>query len=65
MMGKKLFELGIALYPNVYNLNDSYGECLFMMEEYENASKVFKKVLELNPDNPNSKRMLEHIKTKG
>ena len=61
---KKIFELGIGLYPNAYNLYDSYGECLFMLKEYENATKAFKKALDLNPDNANSKRMLEQLKTK-
>jgi tetratricopeptide (TPR) repeat protein len=62
---KKIFELGIELYPNDYNLYDSYGECLFMLKEYENSTKAFKKALELNPESVNSKRMLEQLKTKG
>ena len=62
---KKVFELGIELYPNAYNLYDSYGECLFQLKEYENATKAFNRALELNPESVNSKRMLEHLKTKG
>ncbi len=62
---RKIFELGIELYPNDYNLYDSYGECLFKLKDYENATKTFKKALELNPESPNSKRMLEQLKTKG
>ena len=61
---KKIFELGIELYPNSYNIYDSYGECLIKLKEYENASKAFKKALELNPGNFNSKRLLEYLKTK-
>ncbi len=62
---KKVFKIGIELYPNAYNLYDSYGECLFQLKEYENATKAFKRALELNPESVNSKRMLEHLKTKG
>ena len=62
---RKIFELGIELYPNDYNLYDSYGECLFILNEYKNSIKAFKKALELNPESTNSKRMLEQLKTKG
>jgi len=62
---KKIFELGIELYPDSYNIYDSYGECLIKLKEYGNASKAFKKALELNPENFNSKRLLEYLKTKG
>ncbi|PTM08728.1 MAG: hypothetical protein DA407_07335 [Bacteroidetes bacterium] len=62
---KKIFELGIELYPDSYNLYDSYGECLIKLKEYENASKAFKKALELNPESFNSERLLEYLKTKG
>ena len=62
---KKIFELGIELYPNDYNLYDSYGECLFNLKDYKNSTKAFKKALELNPESTNSKRMLEQLKTKG
>ena len=62
---KKIFELGIELYPDSYNIYDSYGECLIKLKEYVNASKAFKKALELNPGNFNSERLLEYLKTKG
>ena len=61
---RKIFELGIELYPDSYNIYDSYGECLIKLKEYENASKAFKKALELNPESFNSKRLLEYLKTK-
>ena len=62
---KKIFELGIELYSDSYNIYDSYGECLIKLKEYENASKAFKKALELNPGNFNSKRLLDYLETKG
>ena len=62
---KKIFELGIELYPDSYNIYDSYGECLIKLKEYENASKAFKKALELNSESFNSERLLEYLKTKG
>jgi len=61
---KKVFELGIELYPDSYNTYDSYGECLIKLKEYENASKAFKKAFELNPESFNSKILLEYLKTK-
>lgn len=62
---KKIFELGIELYPDAYNLYDSYGECLIKLKEYEQATRAFKKALELNPESFNSERLLEYLKTKG
>ena len=38
---KKIFELGIELYPGAYNLYDSYGECLINLTDYQNAVKAF------------------------
>ena len=62
---KKIFELGIELYPDAYNLHDSYGECLIKLMDYENAANAFEKALELNPDSSNSKRLRDFLRTKG
>lgn len=62
---RKIFEVGIELYPHAFNMYDSYGECLFKLKDYENATNAFRKALELNPENGNSKRMLKYLKMKG
>lgn len=61
----KIFELGIELYPDKYNIHDSYGECLYKLQDYKNAIKAYEKALELNPDSESSKKMLKFLKTKG
>jgi tetratricopeptide (TPR) repeat protein len=57
----KLFELNIELYPNEFNVYDSYGECLLKMGDTENGIKAYKKSLELNSDNTNAKIVLSEF----
>ena len=61
---KRIFEIGIELYPDAYNLYDSYGECLIKLKEYESAAEAFNKALELNPESFNSERLLEYLRTR-
>ncbi len=58
----KVFELNIQLYPNQWNTYDSYGECLLKLGDIENATKAYKKALELNPANTGASEALKRIK---
>ena len=57
----KLFKLNIELYPNEFNVYDSYGEILLKMGDTENGIKAYKKSLELNSDNTNAKIILSEF----
>jgi tetratricopeptide (TPR) repeat protein len=58
----KVFKLNTELYPDAFNTHDSYGECLLLMGDTENAIKAYKKSLELNPENENAVKMLKELK---
>lgn len=60
----KIFKLGTELYPDGYNIYDSYGECLYKLQDYKNSIKAYQRALELNPDNESSKKMLKYLTTK-
>jgi tetratricopeptide (TPR) repeat protein len=58
----KVFKLNTELYPDAFNTHDSYGECLLLMGDTENAIKAYKKSLELNPRNERAIKVLSELK---
>ena len=55
------FKLNTYLFkynPNVY---DSYGEALALEGEHVKALKMYKKVLEIEPENKNAKAQIKHL----
>ncbi|MFL0353979.1 DUF6090 family protein [Xanthomarina sp. GH4-25] len=58
----KLFKLNIDLYPEAFNTYDSYGECLLLIGDKENAIKAYQKSLELNPSNESAIKALSELK---
>jgi tetratricopeptide (TPR) repeat protein len=56
----KIFESGIELYPDMFFLYDSYGECLILLGQKEKAMDAYKKSLELNPDNTNAAEFIKN-----
>lgn len=54
-----IFKLNIDLYPNSYNVYDSYGECLLLSGKEKEAIIAYKKSLELNPKNTNAINILK------
>ena len=58
----ELLKLNTELYPNGFNAFDSYGECLLLLGDKENAIIAYKKSLELNPLNKNAEKVLSEIK---
>ena len=60
----KLFELNTILYPESFNVWDSYGEALLVKGEHDKAIEMYKKSLDLNPENINAKEIIRQIKEK-
>jgi CubicO group peptidase (beta-lactamase class C family) len=56
-----VLQLGIASFPNAFNLYDSYGEVLTALGKKEEAIKNYKKSLALNPQNENGIQMLKKL----
>jgi CubicO group peptidase (beta-lactamase class C family) len=57
----ELFQLNVYLYPQSWNVYDSCGEALFKNGRKEEAIRMYRKSIELNPRNQGGKRMLEQL----
>jgi CubicO group peptidase (beta-lactamase class C family) len=57
----KTFKLNIQLFPNSWNVYDSYGEALLIIGQKEEAIKMYNKSIELNPKNEGGKKALEKL----
>ncbi|WP_332368995.1 serine hydrolase [Spirosoma telluris] len=60
----EIFKLNVSLYPQSWNVYDSYGEALLKNGRREEAIAMYRKSVELNPDNQNGKAMLARIEGK-
>lgn len=58
----EIFKLNIRLFPNNPNGYDSLGEAYMLKGEKNLAIQNYRKVLEMDPENENAKKMLEKIK---
>lgn len=56
-----VFKLNSELFPQSWNAFDSYGEALLKNGQKEEAIKMYKKSIELNPDNEGGKKVLQEI----
>lgn len=56
-----VFKLNVYLFPKSWNAYDSYGEALFRSGRKDDAIAMYKKSLELNPNNKGGKAMLEQL----
>lgn len=56
-----IFKLNVYLFPDSWNVYDSYGEILLKEGDKNKAIEMYKKSLQLNPDNENGKKVLEQI----
>lgn len=56
-----LFHLNVYLYPDSWNVYDSYGEALLKNGQKEKAITMYKKSIELNPQNGHGKEILKAI----
>ena len=58
----KIFQLNVNLFPDSWNVHDSYGEALHKTGDLQAAIENYQKALELNPSSKSSKAMLEKLK---
>ncbi len=57
----EIFKLNVSLYPKSWNVYDSYGESLLKDGQKEEALKMYRKSVELNPNNRGGKKVLEQL----
>ncbi|MFD2919243.1 serine hydrolase [Terrimonas rubra] len=57
----EVFKVNMLLFPYSYNVYDSYGEALLKSGHKEEAILMYRKALEINPGNKESKEALEKI----
>lgn len=55
------FHINTELFPQSYNTFDSYGEALLKVGKKNEALMMYKKSVELNPDNENGKKMIKML----
>jgi len=60
----KIFKLLVSEFPNSANPYDSLGEAYYLNGNNSMALQNYNKVLELNPNNTNAKKMIKKIKMK-
>lgn len=58
----EIFRLNTILFPDSWNVWDSYAEALATSNNKKEAIKMYQKSLKLNPGNENAKAMLEKLK---
>ncbi len=56
-----LFKINVELYPHSFNTYDSLGEAYMIAGNKELAIENYKRSVELNPNNNNGKKMIEHL----
>lgn len=57
----EIFKTCTQLFPTSWNAFDSYGEALLKYGQKEEAVKMYKKSIALNPNNGNGKQVLQKI----
>ena len=57
----EVLKINTLLFPNSFNTYDSYGEALAAAGKTEEAIFMYKKSLQLNPDNEGGKRALKRL----
>lgn len=60
-LAMEVFRINTLLFPTSYNVYDSYGEGLYENGNREEAILMYKKALEINPENPESNAALKRI----
>jgi CubicO group peptidase (beta-lactamase class C family) len=59
----EVFQLNVRLFPASWNVYDSCAEALLKLGRREEAARMYRKSIELNPNNENGKKALEKLKT--
>ena len=60
-----LFNLNVELYPKSANVYDSLAEAHMLKGNKETAIKLYKRSLELNPQNSNAVRQIKKMQNHG
>jgi CubicO group peptidase (beta-lactamase class C family) len=55
------FQLNMELFPSSWNVYDSYGEILLKVGRKEEAIKMYRKSIELNPGNDGGRKVLSEL----
>lgn len=55
------FKINMELFPQSWNVYDSYGEALLANGQKEEAKKMYQRSIELNPGNEGGKKILEKL----
>ena len=61
-IAKQLFDINMRLYPESFNVYDSYAEACVKLGDNEKAIEFYEKSLELNPENQNAVDQIATIK---
>lgn len=59
----EIFKLNVEEYPKAWNVYDSLAECYNVKGNRKKAIELYKKSLELNPENVNGKEMLARLES--
>jgi len=57
----EVFRLNVDLFPDSWNVYDSYGEALLASGDRESAIQNYRKAMELNPNSKSSSTMLKKL----
>jgi CubicO group peptidase (beta-lactamase class C family) len=57
----EIFKLNMQLFPDSWNVYDSYGEALLKTGDKEEAIKMYKRSIELNPKNEGGRNILKKL----
>lgn len=58
----EIFKLNVSLFPDHWNVYDSYGEALLVSGENEAAIRNYRKALELNPESKSASRAVKRLR---
>ncbi len=61
-LAKDIFKVNMALYPNSFNVYDSYAEACLENGETDLAIEYYEKSISLNPDNVNAIEIVKGLK---
>ena len=57
----EIFKLNVSLFPDSWNVYDSYGEALLINGDRESAIRNYRKAVQINPDSKSANDMLEKL----
>ena len=60
----EVFRLNVDLFPDSWNVYDSYGEALLASGDRESAIRNYRKAMELNPNSKSASNMLKKLDRK-